>query len=219
MRHNKELFSKLEVLSKPSIVTLPNGKCVHVTHTSNVVFSSSLVLNGVLYVPSFKYNILSVSKLSTQLNGYIIFTPQHCLMQTPLPRKPQVLGELYAGLYLFKPSSAVNSDAFVRNFPILSLNTQSSVCNASMFSQDLWHARLGHLPFTKLQKLGLLSSHTSIDSIKECLICSKARQHRFPFPHSQIHSTQVFKLIHIDLWGPYRVQTYNGYKYFFNYSR
>jgi len=72
-----------------------------------------------------------------------------------------------------------------------------------MSSQDLWHARLGHLPFSKLQKLGLLSSYTNIDSIKECLICSKARQHRLPFPHSQIHSTQVFDLIHIDLWGPY----------------
>ena len=50
MCHNKELFSKIEVLSKPSIVPLPNGKCVHVTHTSTVVLSSSLVLNGVLYV-------------------------------------------------------------------------------------------------------------------------------------------------------------------------
>ena len=116
-----------------------------------MVLSSSLVLNGVLYVPSFKYNLLSVSKLSSQLNGYVIFTPQHCLMQAPLLRKPQVLGELYAGLYLFKSRSAVNSDAFVKNFPILSLNTQTSVCNASMLSQDLWHARLGHLPFPNLK--------------------------------------------------------------------
>ena len=55
------------------------------------------------------------------------------------------------------------------------------------------------------------------------MICSKARQHRLPFPHSQIHSTHVFDFIHIDLWGPYRVQTYNGYKYFLtivdDYSR
>ena len=55
------------------------------------------------------------------------------------------------------------------------------------------------------------------------MVCSKARQHRLPFPHSQIHSTHVFELVHIDLWGLYHVQTYNGYKYFLtivhNYSR
>jgi len=44
-----------------------------------------------------------------------------------------------------------------------------------------------------------------------------------PFPHSQIHCTRIFELVHIDLWGPYCVQTYNGYKYFLtivdDYSR
>lgn len=35
-----------------------------------------------------------------------------------------------------------------------------------------------------------------------------------PFPESQIYSTKLFQLIHIDLWGPYHTQTYNGFKYF-----
>jgi len=79
------------------------------------------------------------------------------------------------------------------------------------------------LPFVKLQSLGLLPSHVCADVIKQYSICSKARQHRLPFPHSQIHSTHIFELIHIDLWGPYHVQTYNGFKYFLtivdDYSR
>jgi len=57
----------------------------------------------------------------------------------------------------------------------------------------------------------LLSNHTIIESIRQCLICSKATPHKLPFSHCRIHSTHVFQLIGIDLWGPYRVHTYNGY--------
>lgn len=159
-------------------------KTVFMLHMLVLLLNISLALYGVLYIPSFRCNLLSVSKLSSQLNGYIIFTPQHCLMQAPLLRKPQVLGEHYVGLYLLKPSPIANLDDFIKNSLIFSIDTQPSVCNASMSSEDVWHARLGHLPFTKLLKLGLLSNHTNIDLIKECLIYCKARQHRLPFLHS-----------------------------------
>ena len=68
-----------------------------------------------------------------------------------------------------------------------------------MTKEDIWQARLSHLPFTKLQQLGLLFNFADITSMKQCLICSKARQHRLPFPYSQIHTTHVFELVHIDL--------------------
>jgi len=87
----------------------------------------------------------------------------------------------------------------------------------------LWHARLGHMPINKVQSLGLFPKHAPCDSIKQCSMCPKAKQHRFPFPHSQIHSTHVFYLIHLDLWGPYGIQTHNDEKYFLtianDYSR
>lgn len=144
-------------------------------------------------------------------------------MQAPSLRRLRVLGEIDAGLYLFKPGLATSLDVSTKSLQVSSLDIHKSVCTASMTSEDIWHARLGHLPFIKLQQLGLLSNYTDIDSIKQCFICSKARQHRLSFRHSQIHTTHVFELVHIDLWGPYRVQTHNGYKYFLtivdNYSR
>ena len=129
-----------------------------------------------------------MSKLVGQQNCHVTFTPQYCFMQALSLRRPQVLGELFAGLYLFKPRVAVSAEDAVRDQKVSSLDSYDSVCNASMANQDIWHARLGHLPLTKLQKLGLLSKYTDIDSIKQCLVCSKARQHRLPFPHSQIHT-------------------------------
>jgi len=126
-------------------------------------------------------------------------------MQAPSLRRLQVLGEIYAGLYLFKPRVGTSSEASTSSLQASSLDIYNSACIASMTKEDMWHARLGHLPFTKLQQLGLLSNYADVTSMKQCLIYSKARQHRLPFPHSQIHTTHVFELVHIDLWGPYKV--------------
>ena len=43
------------------IVQLPNGETAFVTHIGTVTLSSSLTLQNVLYVPSFTFNLLSVS--------------------------------------------------------------------------------------------------------------------------------------------------------------
>ena len=212
MCYNKDLFSSLQSLLKPSTVTLPDGKCVSVTHVGTVVLSEALTLQGVLYVPSFKYNLLSISKLTSQTNGYVIFTPKHCFMQDLSLKKPLALGSFCAGLYLLKPHALREST--VNGFSSLVVNQQEFSCNASSVPGNIWHVRLGHLPFTKLQQLGLITEHSDITLIKQCLVCSKARHHRLPFPHSKIYSTHSFDLIHVALWGPYKVQTYNGFRYF-----
>lgn len=55
-----------------------------------------------------------------------------------------------------------------------------------------------------------------------CDVCPQARQSRLPFP-IKINSRSNFELIHVDTWGPYKVPTYNNYKYFLtivdDYSR
>jgi len=120
-------------------------------------------------------------------------------MQTPSVKRLQVLGEIYAGLYLFRQGFVTSSDVSIKNLQVSSLDIHKSACTVSMTKEDVWHARLGHLPFIKLKQLGLLSNYTDDTAIKQCLICSKARQHRLPFPHSQIHTAHVFELVHIDL--------------------
>ena len=227
MCHNKALFTAFFSLTTPIAVTLPNGKKEIVTHSGTVIVTQDLVLHGVFYIPNFKYNLLSVSKLSSQDGSIVFFTPKYCIMQAPLVKKPQVLGELIGGLYLLQfrhttsPAVTASSTCFQDDFA----SSLSTACSAKGSLHDIltWHARLGHLSLSKLLSLNLFSKDVSKDIIKQCMICSKARQHRLPFPHSQIHSSHVFELVHIDLWGPYRVQTYNGYKYFLtivdDYSR
>nr|GEW79903.1 ribonuclease H-like domain-containing protein [Tanacetum cinerariifolium] len=59
--------------------------------------------------------------------------------------------------------------------------------------------------------------------VSPCDICHKAKQTREPFPLSNHKSLSVRDLIHLDLWGPYRVVSRDGYKDFLtivdDYSR
>ncbi|XP_075087669.1 uncharacterized protein LOC142169672 [Nicotiana tabacum] len=54
-------------------------------------------------------------------------------------------------------------------------------------------------------------------------VCPCAKQTRLTFPTRSIKSSDCFDLIHMDLWGPYRIATYDGNKYFLtivdDYSR
>lgn len=43
---------------------------------------------------------------------------------------------------------------------------------------------------------------------------SMAKQTRLPFPIHKSHVDVAFSLIHIDLWGPYRVSTHSGHRFF-----
>lgn len=47
-----------------------------------------------------------------------------------------------------------------------------------------------------------------------CDICPLARQTRLPFSISHVTFKRVFELVHMDTWGPFKVPTYHGYKYF-----
>ena len=60
-------------------------------------------------------------------------------------------------------------------------------------------------------------------TLHKCAISPFSRQTRLSFPHSTSSSTCIFQLLHMDVWGPYRVETYDGMRYFLtivdDYSR
>ena len=55
------------------VVELSNGESAHVTHIGSIKLSSSLILEHVLCVPSFSFNLLSVSQLTQKLLLYLVF--------------------------------------------------------------------------------------------------------------------------------------------------
>lgn len=47
-------------------------------------------------------------------------------------------------------------------------------------------------------------------AVSDCVICPLAKQTRFKFPLSSIHTSSPFELVHVDIWGGYQVPSLNG---------
>ena len=90
---------------------------------------------------------------------------------------------------------------------------------------QLWHMRLGHMSekgMMILQKQRLLGNQ-KLDELKFCEHCVFGKQHRIKFPKA-IHTTKgTLDYIHADCWGPARVSSLGGGRYFLSinddYSR
>jgi hypothetical protein len=74
-------------------IELPNGNMVPVTHIGTVKLSSSLILTNVLCVPSFHFNLISVSKL-VQSSLCLIFLSNYCFIQAFIPWRMIGLGKI-----------------------------------------------------------------------------------------------------------------------------
>lgn len=71
---------------------------------------------------------------------------------------------------------------------------------------------LGHPSIGVLSHLAFLQNKVE-DRI--CDVCHKAKQTRIPFPVGHELADSVFDLVHVDVWGPYRVASLSGAKYMF----
>lgn len=60
-------------LANGAEVHLPNGQCITVTHIGNVELSNGLWLKEVLHIPSFQFNLISVSKLIQDTSCELVF--------------------------------------------------------------------------------------------------------------------------------------------------
>lgn len=118
-------------------VQLSNGEYSSVNSIGTHFFYSSRKLRNVFYVPDFKYNLLSVSKLTKGLNCSAKFYPNFAILQDL--SNGRVLGndkEDY-GLYFFKPScnvvESVIYDSVVNN--VMTWQTFTT-CGVLIFSKN-----------------------------------------------------------------------------------
>ena len=77
--HSITLFTKI-TSSTSTFVQLPNGEKAIVTHIGTIQVTSTLVLKNVLCVPSFTFNMTSVSKLTKSLSCCVLFLSNYCFI-------------------------------------------------------------------------------------------------------------------------------------------
>ena len=188
------LFSKYYTAPHGLGVLIPDGTRAPVTHIGTVVFSPFLTLTDVYYIPSFKYNLISVSKLSQCNNIDVIFSANNCSFQDRSTKNLIGQADLYSGLYQLRSSSIFS---VFKNKPF-----------------DVWHCRLGHPSGDRFRFLLRKFSYMYSSSDQKCVVCPMAKQSRLPFNKSTHFSTYPFQLIHCDIWGPFSVPSLNGDRFF-----
>ncbi|XP_075101910.1 uncharacterized protein LOC142177334 [Nicotiana tabacum] len=108
------MVSSLNILLNLELITpnankihLPNGHVTSVTHVGSVSLFNDELTN-VLYVPLFKYNLLSISKLTKQLQCCVGFYPDFCIFQDLCTSKVKGIGKEKDGLYLLQPTKKLS---------------------------------------------------------------------------------------------------------------
>ena len=104
-------------------------------------------------------------------------------------------------------------DLYVLDATILS---SVSTAYANSISAHVWHNRLGHLSFKRLDSLKnqLLYDTSGFNKTIPCYICPLAKQRRLSFTSHNHMSQFPFDLVHCDIWGPYHVSSHSGYRFF-----
>lgn len=167
--HGTSNFSLLPnpITISNTTIQLSNGQSSSITHKGTVYITDSTVLQNVLYVPNFHYNLVSGNKLSTDSNYCLLFYPSHCILQDLVTQKGKGIGRIQDGLYVLV------SHIEVTDASLVSSNVNNGV------SSFTWHSRLAHLTYSDLSHIPALSCTKSHSSV--CDVCHYAKQPRIPF--------------------------------------
>ena len=95
------------------VVKLPNNESTTITHVGTVQLSTQFTLHNVLCVPSFTFNLLSVSQLTKQLPFCLVFLSQFCFIQDLTCWRTIGVGEMHHGLYLLQRKLSFSSSKLV----------------------------------------------------------------------------------------------------------
>ena len=125
-------------------VRIANGLFSTVDGIGLVILSKDIRLHFVLFVPKLEYNLLSISKLTKDLNCITKFSPNMCELQVLGSRRTIGNAEMCAGLYLLRVGIPERQPQKVSC--VVSNSNKNSVVM-------LWHYRLGHPNFMYLKRM------------------------------------------------------------------
>ena len=160
------------------MVTLANGSQTIAKGIGSTCPLPSPPLTSVIYVPDFPFNLISISKLTRDLNCLNTFSNHFVTLQDRRTGQTINIGRESQGLFH------------------LSSPSPSTACT-SMDSPLLIHNRLGHPNISKLQKM--VPRFSSLSSI-ECESCQLGKYTRVSFPKRLDQQTKSpFEFVHTDI--------------------
>ena len=100
-----KLMNSPKPVTKPTPVYLPDGTIKFLNHIGNILLNSKLTLHDTLHVPSFKFNLLLVPKLTVNANLKFTFYPKHFVLQDLQNEEILAVGKLVGNLYILDKNS------------------------------------------------------------------------------------------------------------------
>jgi len=201
----------------PISVKLPNGNQVITNYSGNVFIDQDHVLDNVLYIPDFTFNLLSVTKLIDNLCCVIIFYSNGCHIKDKNSLKVIGSVEMQDRFYILRVPSYQNLQIKPVKSPHITVNFIASDL------ETLWHFQLGHVSNKSIDAIKNKFSFVKYNKSFICDICHFANQKRLCFPLSASKSKNYFDLIHVSVWGLYLLSSIHCHKYFLtiidDYSR
>lgn len=67
---------------------------------SSIKLTPNLILQNALYIPNFRFNLISVNKLVTMTQAKFVFYPTHCLLQDLMTEENLIEGKVIGNLYV-----------------------------------------------------------------------------------------------------------------------
>ena len=188
---HSSLFFELKLAPHSLNIRTTDGSTMSV-HNIGSVSTSNLSIPRVFNVSDLSYNLFSVGQL-VEFGYRIIFNYFRCTVQDL--RTGQDLGIGPTVGHMFPMDNLC--------LPLVTpISVAATIAVSSILSLALWHARLGHASFSQLQHLasrsllGLVSTENF-----DCVSYQLEKQPVLPFNTSESMSTDIFDLIHSDVWG------------------
>ena len=213
MTPHSSSFSSYTTLSGKPYITVANGSTTPINGRGNIHLQPSFPLKNVLHVPKLSNNLLSIQKITQDLNCAVVFFPSHCVFQDLATGKTIGIAKEQGGLYYLQHEESKKGARLQAHTSNLQQGRES------WSSSQIWlqHRRLGHPPFSTLKSLfPVLFTKVSAESF-HCDVCQFAKHHRTTFPPNGNKSSKPFDLIHSDVWGPSPIPNISGAKWFVSF--
>ena len=190
---NKDLFSSLTTTPTLPTITLANGSQTVAKGIGLVHPLPSLPRTSVVYTLECPFNLISISKITRTLNCSIIFSDKFVTLQDRSMGKTIGIEHESQGLYHLTSKSS----------PAVCVSTDALL---------LIHSRLGHPSLSKFQKT--VTRFSTLSSLA-CESRQLGKHTRVSFPKRLNNQAKSpFELVHTDVWGPCRIASTLGFKYF-----
>ena len=137
MTNDSSIVHSLTFSSIKSI-QVADGNSMPVTGAGNVSLSSTFSMSSVLLAPTLSNNLISISKITRDLDCHVIFFTTYSVFQDNVTKMTIGIGKERDGLYYFEDQRGIPA-------PTCGFQTKSVTSNTEKII--LWHCRLGHPSF------------------------------------------------------------------------